>query len=104
MYTKRWLFFVGVIFAIAACIRTSGNKFDPQRVDELTPGVSTIGDALTILGPVSAESTYRDGSRLLQWQYTQASVVGASGAHVAVLFDNAGRMIRVTHKFSQTSR
>jgi hypothetical protein len=29
---------------------------------------------------------------------SQGTLIGASGAHVAVLFDNSGRMVRITHR------
>lgn len=86
-------------FALAAC-STTGNKFDISKVDQLKPGVSTTSDAIQLLGPATAESSYQNNTKLLQWQYSQGTLVGGSGAHVAILFDPAGKMVRVTHKFS----
>lgn len=81
---------------------TMGRRFDIRNVNELTPGRSTLADATALLGPPSAESDMGDGTTLYQWQYVQGTVVGGSGAHVAILFDREGTMIRVTHR-SQTS-
>ncbi|MGE5304662.1 MAG: hypothetical protein ACM3TN_15235 [Alphaproteobacteria bacterium] len=81
-----------------------GNKFDPDRVDELKPGISTIADATAILGPPALESVDSNGTRLLQWQYTHISAFsGLSGADIGILFDDTGRMIRVTHSFVQSN-
>ena len=88
-------------FAIAACT-TIGDKFDPDRVDGLKPGISTIADATTILGPPAFQSRDSNGSSFLQWHYTQISAFsGLSGADVGILFDDSGRMVRVTHSFAQ---
>jgi hypothetical protein len=101
MYTKNRLFIIALTCAIAACT-TIGNKFNPDRVDDLKPGVSTIVDATAILGPPAFESPDTNGTRLLQWQYTRISVFsGLSGADIGILFDDTGRMIRVTHSFVQ---
>ena|SRR6266550_1216731 len=101
MYTRSRLFIIALTFAIAACT-TIGNKFDPDRIDDLKPGVSTIADATAILGPPAFESPDGNGTRLLQWQYTQISAFsGLSGADIGILFDDTGRMIRVTHSFVQ---
>ena len=70
MYARSRLLIIGLTFAIAACT-TLDNKFDPDRVDELKPGISTIADATAILGPPAFQSPDRDGSRLLQWHYTK---------------------------------
>ncbi|TMA78483.1 MAG: outer membrane protein assembly factor BamE [Deltaproteobacteria bacterium] len=102
MYTSSRLFIIGLTFAIAACT-TIGNKFDPDRVDDLKPGISTIADATAVLGPPAFQSPDSNGSRLLQWHYTQISAFsGLSGADIGILFDDTGRMIRVTHSFVQS--
>lgn len=87
-----------------ACV-TVGHKFDLARVDQLTPGASTIEDATRLLGEPSAESDLSDGTKLLQWQYSQGTALGTgSGAHVAILFGADGRMIRVSHRSHTTVR
>ncbi|HDR8986330.1 TPA: outer membrane protein assembly factor BamE [Burkholderia vietnamiensis] len=83
--------------ALTACM-TVGNKFDPGAVDSMRPGVTTIQDAETALGKPASSSATANGGTLLQWIYTQGSMVGASSAHVAVLFDKDGKMVRVTHR------
>jgi hypothetical protein len=92
---------LAVFMTLLSACTTIGNKFDPSLVNELTPGVSTMADARHSLGPPSAMSTYPDGRQLLQWQYSQGTIIGASGAHVAILFDSDGKMMRVTHRFEQ---
>ena len=94
------LAFAVLLTLLSACT-TIGNKFDPSRVYELTPGVSTVADARNSLGPPSSMSSYPDGRRLLQWIYTQGTLIGGSGAHVAILFDDEGKMMRITHQFQQ---
>lgn len=100
MTIRRVLALVLLSLSLAACTSTNGRKFEASKVDQLQPKVSTISDATALLGPASAESSFPDGGKLLQWQYTQGSLGGGSGAHVAVLFDAKGTMVRVTHKWS----
>jgi len=77
--------------------RTQGvARFDLVNVDQLKPGVSTITDANDILGIPNSESTFANGTRLLQWFRV--------GTHVAILFDAAGQMVRVTHRFQAPSQ
>lgn len=78
-----------------------GKRFDPSKVDTFTPGSTTIQEARNLLGTATAESAMANGATLLQWQYVAGSLTGASSAHVAILFDQSGKMIRVTHKFVQ---
>lgn len=89
-----------VATVVTACA-SAGNKFDASKVDQLRPGVSSVEDAVTLLGKPTAESNNVDGSKLLQWQYMSVMIASASSDHVAILFDRSGKMIRVTHK-SQT--
>jgi hypothetical protein len=84
---------------LSAC-STTGTKFDITKVDQLQPGISTSADAVQLLGPPTSESSFQNGTKLLQWQYAQGTLVGGSGAHIAILFDAASKMVRVTHKFS----
>lgn len=88
-----------VMFALAGCI-TVGNKFDPNVVNKLTPGISTEADATQLLGKPTAISSLAGGTELLQWQYSEGTIVGGSGAHVAILFGPDQKMIRITHQFS----
>ncbi|MBW8833495.1 MAG: hypothetical protein JF606_29810 [Burkholderiales bacterium] len=64
----------------------------------MRPGESTINDAILVLGKPTSTSTLANGSTLLQWQYSQGTLIGGNGAHVAVLFDSRSRMVRVTHR------
>jgi outer membrane protein assembly factor BamE (lipoprotein component of BamABCDE complex) len=83
--------------ALSACM-TIGHKFDPSAVDSMRPGVTTIQDAETALGKPASSSATANGGTLQQWIYSQGSMVGASSAHVAVLFDKDGKMVRVTYR------
>ena len=89
----RNLLLVLIISFVAGCT-TIGNKFDPKNLDLLIPEVTTIADATRLLGAPVSESAMADGSILYQWQY----ITAGSGAHVGILFDSEGVMVRVTHK------
>lgn len=82
---------------LTACV-TIGTKFDIRKADQLTPQVSTADDAIALLGNPTSDSNINGTNRLLQWQYSQGTMVGGNGAHLAILFDKDGKMIRITNK------
>jgi len=84
--------------ATAKSVFTSGNVFDINKVDQLTPKVSTEADAKRLLGAPTSVTSMAHGAQLLQWLYSQGTATGGSGAHVAILFDQEGKMIRVQHR------
>lgn len=89
------------ISLIAGCA-TVGNKFDVKQVDSFQPGVTTKEDAIAKLGKPRAVSTRADGSQVVQWIYAQGTALGVgSGAHVAIIFDKEGKMVRVSHRSEQ---
>lgn len=94
---KRKALGLVVTLTLTACI-TVGKKFDVDAVDKLQPETSTTAQAVDLLGPVTSETSYPNGTKLLQWQYSQGTPVGGRGGHVAVLFDKDGRMIRLVQK------
>jgi hypothetical protein len=81
---------------IAAC-STIGREFDQRRVDDLAPGISNMRDAIDSLGSPATRSSMPNGRVLLQWHYARGTLVGYS-AHVAILFDAQGVMMRVAHR------
>ena len=101
--SMRRVFLVAALSLLGACA-SQGNKFDPAKVDQLTPGLSTISDATILLGKPTSVSTAANGSKLLQWQFVQAVLLAGQGAHVAILFDQSEKMVRVTHRFETGTR
>jgi hypothetical protein len=94
----KLLFTTIIAVLLPGCV-TVGNKFDIAKADQLQPGISSDADAVRLLGPPTNQSESPSGT-LLQWQYSRGSLAGGSGAHLAVLFDRKGQMVRVTHKSS----
>lgn len=94
---------ISLAFSLSACVyQQHGTRFDVAAVNELQPGVSTKQDAIAKLGKPKAVSTNADGSQLLQWQYVYGTAIGVGGgAHVAILFEPDGKMIRVKHLSQQ---
>jgi hypothetical protein len=96
----RLLCGLGLLLAVLilpACVSVGGG-FEISRVDELKPGVSTVEDAIRVLGTPMSESTLPSGARILQWNSARAGIFGATATHAAILFDEQGVMTRVTHK------
>lgn len=66
----------------------------------MQPGVTTTAEAEQLLGPANSRSSMADSTTLLQWLKNEPMLLTPRGAHAAVLFDRAGRMVRVTHRFA----
>ncbi len=86
---------------ISAAIVLSACATQPStllsRAGQLTPSVSTRDDAITLMGRPTSESSAPGGGVLMQWiDKQQAQPAGAKAAHVTVLFDSRGRMVRIT--------
>ncbi|RLM02496.1 hypothetical protein BIY31_23545 [Gibbsiella quercinecans] len=61
-------------------------------------GVTTTQDAEAILGKPVSQSTAPNNGTLMQWIYSQGTLIGGSGAHIAILFDKDGKMERVIQR------
>jgi outer membrane protein assembly factor BamE (lipoprotein component of BamABCDE complex) len=85
------------VLVAAACTTVVGREFDISAADSLRPGVSTRADAVAALGVPTSESAAGSGT-LLQWQYSKGQWMNGSGAHLAILFDRDGRMVKVTQR------
>jgi len=83
----------GAITTIPAKGFTVGHKFNPARIDDLSPGKSTVADAKRLLGPPTSESNIAD-KVLLQWLYGE----GAKSAHVAILFNSNAVMLQIQNR------
>jgi hypothetical protein len=97
---KRFII-VGATLALGACASQVGRQFDPALAGRLQPGVSTEADAMALLGAPEAVTTAADGRQMLQWLYVRGAVAGGSSAHLAIIFDGEGRMVRVAHLYQQ---
>ena len=93
---------VGVLFpavavaliALAGCI---GRPIPTEAVARLTPGVTTAGEAESMLGPAFERINGKTGFALT-WLHARGGVygIGTGGESLAVLFDyDTGKMIRV---------
>ena len=97
MKMKKAIILVLVSLTLTACM-TVGHKFDANALDSMQPGLTTIQEASTKLGKPESISAAPNGGTLLQWMYSRGSLAGGSGAHVAVLFDNNGKMVKVIQR------
>jgi hypothetical protein len=83
-----------VVLMVAACATptTLANK-----ATQLRPGVTTEAEAALLLGPPNSRTVAGAGT-LLQWFEMNTGLASAKAAHLAVLFDASGRMVRITHQ------
>jgi hypothetical protein len=87
-----------LVTALALCACATPTTL-VERAATLQPGAATTADAIARLGQPNSRSSAASGGTLLQWMENRPGYLNANAAHVAILFDNAGRMVRVTHSF-----
>lgn len=102
---------------LAGCV-TSGTKVDPAVVSTFQPGVTTLEQARTALGPANNTTTLPDGSTVLTYAWTHAAANGASYIPIAgpfvgkssaqtqvtmLFFDKDGRYNHQTRSDGQTT-
>lgn len=85
-----------VVFFIASCAAPTTLS---EKTYQLTSGVTTIDQAISIMGSPKARSSVGAGGTLLQWMETRVGYMSANVAHVAILFDSSGKMVKITHEY-----
>ncbi len=97
MRTRICAVAAALLIAAAGCA-SFGEKFDPAAVDQLTPGVSTISDAVAVLGPYAGESVGANGVHAYTWMHSEANALtGKSSAQsVSLAFGSDGKLITRT--------
>lgn len=90
--------------ALALCAGCATPSELGRKADTLRPGVSTSSEAITLMGPPKSVSSMADGGRLLQWIEVKPGLLNATSGHVAILFNGADKMVRVTHRYDSEGR
>lgn len=89
---------VALILTAAACAREVGRPFDISAADALTPGQSTLEDAVALLGSPTASFHSASGREVAQWTYFKDRTGGTTSANLMILFGTDGRMIAITQR------
>ena len=85
-----------LVVATSACGRQIGTKFDGASARSLTPGISTLQDAVVRLGtPPSRKRGLLSGRTLARWVYLKDTEQGTESARVDILFGPDDRMIKI---------
>ncbi len=71
---------------------------DPAVLDQLKPGLSTVADAIKLLGNPAAQTAQADGNQLMQWKLAAPAAAAAAQTNLkaqtaSILFDKAGKML-----------
>ena len=76
-----------------------------DAVSKLTPGVSTIDDAVRVLGPFTSESVY-NGVHGYGWVFAQATsnfgTMNLNSQSVSLTFDSSGKLLQKSTSQSAT--
>lgn len=90
---------LGVALASSACGRQIGTKADGASVRSLTPGASTLQDAIARLArPPSRKPGLLGGRQTAGWTYLMDTGRGTESARVDMLFGADDRMIVVVQQ------
>ena len=91
-----------LVASLAGCA-SFGEKFDPALIDQLQPGVSTVQDAVALLGPYSGESMGASGVHVYTWMHSEANALtGKSAAQsVGLAFGPDGKLVNKTRNATQ---
>lgn len=91
---RMGIYILGMGFVVSCA--SVGNKYNIEALPQLSPGTTTMAEVVTLLGEPTHRNTLPDGTTLLQWNYSTVVYTTVRGTHHAILFDNAGIMLRVT--------
>lgn len=86
-----------LVLGLAGCVST-GHDFNMADVGSLTPGVSTLDDAVAKFGKPTSVTFGPHGGQIDDWTYSYAAMGGAGGKSVALLFDKDKRFVQVMYK------
>jgi hypothetical protein len=71
------VFIILVCLAISAC-NSSGTKVTEQQAAQFTPGKTTEGDVIAVLGPPNHSTKNADGSSMIVYFHTATAVNAAT--------------------------
>lgn len=91
---KLGICILGMGFVVSCA--SVGSKYNIEALPQLSPGTTTITEAVSLLGEPTHRNTLSDGTVLLQWNYSLVVYTTVRGTHHAILFDSNGIMLRVT--------
>lgn len=79
--------------ALAGCA-TQGTPFNASAVSNLQPGVTTLDEAIRLLGQPHAVTSQANGTRTAMWMYAESTLGTGKTDQVLVDFDSRGLMLR----------
>ena len=88
-----------VLAALVAGCATSGRDFSAAALQGMQPGITTVDDASALLGGAPMQTVRHDNGLVSQrWRYIAAGPVGVvANRSVTLIFDAAGKLVRVGH-------
>ncbi len=83
---------------LVACA-SGGRNFDINALDSLTPGETTIQEAIAKLGKPTATYKQPNGDTMLGWNYATANIIsGGKSKSALILFSPEGKMKQAAQK------
>lgn len=93
---KRIIGLAVFLLFLAACGSQYGSGYHPSELSDLERGKSTVADAEYLFGKPTSTMDVPGKGTLYQWQFRkEKGAPGAPDSHVAILFDDDGRMVKI---------
>lgn len=96
--TRRTALALSLLTALAlagGCAREAGRDFRSDRIDDLSPAITTIDQAVALLGqPIHVTRSPR-GFTVVTWYHFRDRPAGTESAKSVILFGRDGRMEQV---------
>lgn len=91
---------LGFAFAMSACAQQIGTKFDISKADTLTPGASTLEDAVAQLGAPQRTMRRANGNTVAKWSYMlRGTPTGTEATVLEIVFGLDKKMIAITRRY-----
>ncbi len=86
-----------IVFTVSALILAAcasyGRNFDMNALDSLTPGETTMQEAIAKLGKPTATHKQPNGDTVLGWSYATSNLIsGAETKSASIIFSPDGKM------------
>lgn len=94
----KYIAFTVTSLTLAACA-SSGRNFDINAIDSLTPGETTIQEAIAKLGKPTSMHKQPNGDTMLGWNYVTANLIsGGKSKSAYIFFSPEGKMKKAAQK------
>jgi hypothetical protein len=105
---KRIFAVLALLVLASGCANISNGKdFDASAANEFVVGVTTIKEAIDVLGKPQRTERNKEGRTRLAWQYlnVKGSAFKTTSQHkiLGVVFDEQGKFLRISEEYETSN-